>query len=598
MKSYGLTGLAAAAAMAAATLGTPLSGANSLAPGDQRQWTLDFRAKLEQQGTQRPVEVDLTAELLSTISAVRSSEYDVALQLVDAHIVGEGVPNAPNPAKEQLERRLARPFWATYRDDGELLAIHFFKDATASDRNLLEMIATETQLVRPPEDRPVWTVLERDAAGEYLAIYSVAGTNAVVKRKLKYVHTAVSAGVPADALHVDVTRSELRFSLDPAGAIVKLDGSNAVRIGVAFGNAEPLAAITETHLSNPRSSRAPDLIGSLARALPNLMTSPIVTQQLDPEQTRADSDRRLVEGQTTESLLEAAIASTNDQMLPERLTALFRQRPEAAAAGLALLRRNAPQKRIVNALGAAGSPAAIEALDTLARDRSLPLALRIDALTAFISMQHPSVEAMRGPAALLDDADVQIASTARLVSGGLARAGRKEHPDEADRIDAALVARYHKAGDLRERFDLLAALGNSVGPSTLPVIENTLHDAHDPARLAAARALRLVSGPEVDGLLSRTITSDQDPGVRFAALFAASFHHPIGPVLGEALVQAARADPVEYVRSRAITLLRQNPDASPRIAESLVWIAGHDPKPGIRRLAQEALAHTPVQSAR
>ena len=136
---------------------------------------------------------------------------------------------------------------------------------------------------------------------------------------------------------------------------------------------------------------------------------------------------------------------------------------------------------------------------------------------------------------------------------------------------------------------LLAALGNSAGPSVTPVIENALRDTSAPVRAAAARALRLAAGSEVDSLLSAVITGDHDPGVRAAAIFAVSFRHPIGSVLGEALVRAAKADPVEYVRSGAVTLLRQNPDAFARIAETLEWIAEHDSKPGVRRLAQEAL---------
>jgi hypothetical protein len=596
-----------------------------LAPGDQRRWTLEFRARLEQPDGARAIEVDLSGEWVSTISAVRPGEYDAALQLAGARITGEGVRSAPDearplagrhcasgaaaclsqpgspvkqlPGKHELERRLARPFWATYRDDGGLLALHFFKDAIASDRNLLEMIATEAQLVRPPEERGAWTAVERDGAGEYLAIYNLAGPNVVVKRKLKYLHTDGTPGTPTGGLHVDVTQSELRFSLDSEGGILTLNGSNGMRIGVQFGNAAPLTAISETHLTNARMSRAPELIGSLARALPNLETSPVVTQQPNPEQIRTESDVRLLEGHSTESLLEAAISKSNDQQLRERLAALFRQRPEAASAALALLRQG-PQKQIVNALGAAGSPAAIQTLGAVARDRMLPVSLRIDALTAFLFMQHPSIEAMRHPALFLDDNDVHIASAARLASGALARAGRKEHPEEADRIDAALVSRYRKARDLRERSDLLAALGNSVGPAAVPVIEGALRDIHDATRRAAARALRLANGPEVEDLLSTTITSDEDPAVRSAALFAAGFHHRMGPVLGDALVQAARADPIDYLRSRAITLLRQNPEASPRIAETLAWIAEHDPKPGIRRLAQQALADGSGQIAR
>jgi len=574
------------------TAGAPVLRAATIAvPGEQRRWALDLRVRLEQPGGERPIEIDLAGDWVSTISAVRSGEYDAALELANARIRG-GAGSPPADAVARFEQRLARPFWATYREDGGLLAVHFFRDVNPSDRNLLQTIATETQLVHGGPDRLAWTVLERDGAGEYLAIYNRAGPNMVMKRKVKYVYTDGAPGVPADGVRVDVDQSELHFSLDPDGGILALDGSNRVRMSVPFGDAGQLAAITETHLAGLRRNQAPELIGSLARALPEVASSPVVTHKPDPRQLRAGQDERLLEGRTTESLLAAAMSKGDDHLLSDRLAALFRRRPEAPAAALAVLRKNGPRKRITDALGSAGSPAAIETLGVIAQDRTAPRPLRIDALTAFILVHDPSPMAMRLPAALLDDDDARVSSAARIVSGALARAGRRTHPAEAETIDASLIARYRKAREVAELSDLLAALGNSIGASALNVIEEALGDFREPVRAAAVRALRLADGPEIAGLLSAAITTDHDPGVRTAAIFAASFRHPMGPVLGEALVRTAKADPVDYVRGDAITLLRQNPDASPRIAETLAWIAGHDTKPGVRRLAQEAL--TPV----
>jgi len=206
-------------------------------------------------------------------------------------------------------------------------------------------------------------------------------------------------------------------------------------MGMPLANAGQLTAITGTHLGDLRRSQAPELAGSLARALPGVLSSPVMTQKPDAGQLRDERDERLLDGRTTESLLAAAMVKDTEPMLSERLAALFRRRPEAAA----------------------------------------------------------------------------------------------------------------------------------------------------------ARALRLATGPEIDGLLGAAITSDGDAGVRAAAIFAAGFRHPIGPQIGQALVRAAKADPAESVRSGAITLLRENPGASPETAETLAWIAGHDAKPGVRRLAQEAL---------
>jgi hypothetical protein len=564
--------------------------ATGAAPGDQRRWVLDFRMRLEQTGEEPPVEISLSGDWVSTVSTVRPGEYDVALELANARVLGGGISGAQADAAVELGKRLARPFWVTYRSDGALVAVHFFKDMDPSDRNLLQTIATETQLVRPDPNRVAWTALERDGAGEYLAVYNLIDWNVVVKHKAKYVHSDGAADIPPDGLKLAVDQSDLRFSLDRDGDITALDGADRVRMGVPFGNGASLAVVTKVHLTRLRKRRAPELVGSLARTLPELVTSPVVTQNVDPERLRAEQDRRLIEGRTTESLLQAAMANGADSMLARRLAALFRQRLEALAAALALLRKSGPQNRITDALGSAGSPAATRLLGSLARDRTLPRALRIDALTALMVMPRPSGEAMLLPGALLDDDDPRIASAARIVSGALARAGRAGHSEEAGAIDAALIARYRKAREAGERSDLLAALGNSTGPSTVPVIEDALRDRRNPARAAAVRALRLAEGADIDRLISETIAGDEDPNVRAAAMFAADFRHPIGPVIGDALVRAARADPVDYVRSDAVTKLRQNPGCSSLVGETLAWVAEHDAQPGIRRLAREALA--------
>jgi hypothetical protein len=197
---------------------------------------------------------------------------------------------------------------------------------------------------------------------------------------------------------------------------------------------------------------------------------------------------------------------------------------------------------------------------------------------------------MRVPFGLMDDAHAQVQPAAWITSGALAHAGRVAHPNEADKIDAALITRYQKARDIRESTDLLAAMGNSVGHSVLPVIESALRDNREVVRAAAARALRLAGGSKIDALLSGAITDDRDAPVRSAAIFAASFRRPIGPQIADALLRAAKTDPADYVRSNAIRLLRQNPDASPKVVETLSWIAEHDTNPSIRKLAREALS--------
>ena len=553
----------------AVMIGAPFLGAAAHpAPGEQRRWALNFRTRLEQTGSARPVEIALSGDWTSTVSAVRTGEYDAELQLANLRLA---TPKGPTPADQlqAFERRLQRPFWATYRGDGLLLAIHFYKDTDPGDRNLLQMIATECQFVNAAQGAS-WTVRERDGAGEYEASYSRLDANTVTKRKVKY-----AAGTP-----IAIDQSDTRIHLDGDAGITRLDSSFRAHI-------HQLTVITEVHLAGLRRSAAPETAGNLARAHADIVSSPIGKHQVDPELGRARLDAQLLEGRSTESLLGVSA----DPLQADRLAALFRQRPEAASLAVEQMRKTGPSSLVMDALGTAGSPGAIQALAGIARDRTLPRVLRIDALSAFIQMQKPAVEAMRAPSALWDDSDRQVAAAARMGSGSLARAGRASHPQEAANLDAALVARYQKAGEEGERVELLAAMGNSAGKLLEPAIEGALRDPKKTLRAAAARALRLVPGAEVEGLLAATIAGDRDAEVRAAAIFAATFRKPIGGTLRNALLRAATADSVEQVRTSAITLLGQQ--RGPQVEETLTWIAAHDPITGVRHLAQETLTGLP-----
>jgi len=368
--------------------------ASELNPGDQSRWSLDFRVRLEQQAAP-PVEVHLQGEWSSTIVAVRPGEYDAQLQVSNIAFTGDPVKNVAASSLDELRSHLSRPFWATYRNDGGLLAIHFFREVRPSDCNLLQMIATELQLVRPESARPSWTAQERDGAGEYAALYVMSGPDWVIKKKLKYMYTDGANGPAPNALRLGIDDSAVTFALSSDGSVLAADGSSRMHMDFSLDQAHQLAAVTEVHLSNRRSLRAPDLIGSLERTLPNVISSAIVTHQTDPAELRAQADVRLLEGHTTESLLASAYdKGENDSALPDRLAALFRQRPEAAASAKAVLISRGPQRRLTNALAVSESPAAVSALINLACGAKLSDDLRVDVLVSLLEMQQPGIEIM------------------------------------------------------------------------------------------------------------------------------------------------------------------------------------------------------------
>ena len=584
LRSFGLA-VVAAFAVATAVLAATVNDVN---PGDQSRWSLDFRARMEQQAAQ-PVEVHLTGDWISTVTAVRRGEYDARLQIIDLRFTDDAPKIAPPPSLEDLRSRLSRPFWATYRTDGGLMAIHFFRDVSPADCNLLQMIATELQLVRPDSVRPSWTARERDGAGEYVALYVMPQGDRITKRKLKYVYTDVAVGAPAHTIPVVVDESAVTFALNPNGGVLGIDGTSHMHMDLSLEDTKRLAAVTEIHIGSLRTSRAPELVGSLESAS-GVVSMPITTHQPDPAEARGQADDCLLKGYGTGSLLASVFDNRADEtILPDRLAALFRRRPEAASAAVELLSKKGAQRRLTNALGVAGSPAAVTALATLARDPALPENVRVDAILAFVQMQHPTAEAMRVPSSLISDPELAVQAAARMISGALARAGRSAHRAEADAIDASMLALYRDSHDPRQTCELLGALGNSAGPSVVPIIKEALRDSRVPVRAAAVRALRAAPGSEIDELLATVMSSDGDPAVRADAIFAARFRKPMPTPIADALLHAASADTVDYVRSDAVALLRQNPTASPHIPQVLASIAENDKNLGIRRQANQAL---------
>jgi HEAT repeat protein len=565
------------------------AAATAAAPGDERRWALRLHIELARPSRPEPLLVVLTGELAAAVSEVRSDEYDVAYELVHPDITGSGVPSVAPAELEGLRRRLGRTFWATYRRDGAALRVHFPRDVEPADRNLLQILVTDAQLVRPLPSQSHWTVLERDAVGMYLAAYEQPTPGQVLKRKLKYVETDGATGVTApNALAVDLTASERRFALDATGAVVGVDGTESSRIPLPMTEGQSLAVTIALRLTDARSGRAPGRAGSLERARGDVDTSPIRTHRPSAEATQAARDERVLEGHSAAALLEAARSGDPDSLLPRRLEALFRRQPATVASAVALIRSQAGSRRVSDALGAAATPSCVEALLALARDAGLPSSVRVDALVSLFNVKHPEPPLLAGTSRLLDDPDRLVSRAAQLTLGALARAARPTQPIAAAAADEELALRYAPSSPVEERVALFGALGNSAGPASIRVLKGGLRDSAPEVRAAAARDLRAADDGEVDALVATALREDPDPRVRAAAIFAVGYRAP-DPFI-DVLVLAATHDRVDAVRSGAVGLLRKYQAVYPAAGAALRRVAAADAKPSLRRLAREALA--------
>ena len=361
-------------------------------------------------------------------------------------------------------------------------------------------------------------------------------------------------------------------------------GGSAVAVGWAFrGGARPRS-----------SGGSPSPIACNIREVrPKIAARPAAPVPVAPERVPPGADdvpardRRLAQGHTALELLAAAADGHTGDQLPARLEAILRADPAAIAPAVALLRSGKAEKPVIEALGAAGTPPAQAGLCALARDTSLPVSVRQEAIAGLVLVKQPTAPTMATVGRLLEGRATGVRRAARAVAGTVARVGRPEHVAESEAIEKTLLGEYARARDDGDRALALAALANLGSPAVLAPVKAALGDGERPVRAAAARALRLVPDPAADRLLVGLLRSDRDPAVRAAAIFAAGFRD-LAPLV-DGLAETAETDPVESVRTDTVTLLARYANTSPRVTRALAYAADNDPKANVRQIARAAL---------
>jgi hypothetical protein len=265
-----------------------------------------------------------------------------------------------------------------------------------------------------------------------------------------------------------------------------------------------------------------------------------------------------------DDLLAAVIAGHEGDGLPARLEAVLRRDDAAVHAAAAFVHGGRATKMIIDALAAAGTPAAQDALFALAREGHLPGHVRAEAVASLGLVRRPTEPTMTEVGELIRARDQDLRAPALFLAGTVARAGRAEHPAQAAAIERIVLAEAARARGTDDQLDALAALGNLGSAAVLPRLRAAMTAPDPRIRAAATRALRLVPDAEADRLLAATLRKDADSTVRAAAVFAAGFRK-LEPLV-DALAEAAQGDPAEFVRAGAATLLARRAGSSTRVA--------------------------------
>ncbi len=561
----------------------------SSAAGRQRRWTVTLETHIKQPGasSDRDNAVGLTGDWVSTLSGESAAGYDIAYELQNAHATGSGFGEVSPADVAQLEHRLGERFWVTYQPDGAAIRVHFPRDMTDDVRNFLELVVTQAQLIRPAKASPQWTTTERDGAGTYFASYEDLGQGEILKRKMRYLPLDGTAGPNDTSVAVRVDSSETRFSVDGRGLVDSVQGHETTYVEAKLG-ALGLGIDIRIHFDHPRSGVAPELVGSFDRASPRLDSGPIVTQRATEQEMLARRDARLIHDVTLAQILGAVRSGHPDEKTRAQLEALLRERPAEIPPAVTFVRDadTGASAIVLQALGAAATPAAQGALCALAIDDGTAGPLRAEAVGALVRTKEPTASTISTLTRLMDASDPALRRQALYMAGAAGDNSRDSDPQATAQIEAELLRRHANCNGAT-CVDVLGALGNLATPAILPSVRRSLKDGSPVVRAAAVRALRKVTAPGTDQLISTTMTDDPDATVRDAAVFAATFR-PIAPLF-EALCRAIEADPTDYVRSAAIEAVAKHVDESPLVEKALIVAATKDPKPGVQRLARDAL---------
>jgi HEAT repeat protein len=498
-----------------------------------------------------------------------------------------------SPRREQTPRAendstasLVKPFYFKALRTGEMTAFYFAKDVPGEDRILLKGLTTSLQIVAPVDAGEAWQSTEQDVSGEYEAAYRIKG-GVVHKAKEKYLRARGQAGLialPGDSVYT--VTSAIDFEIDTTGwpRAVTEDETLDVKMQeirvVATSKTTARLVSVESH---------PELAGAvnLADFDPDVLSAAAASAL-----AKKQADKGLVDGKTFKQLgVELASSDVHVRNRTQaRMAALFRVDPGAPReAEEAILHGDADtnaKKRLLGALGSAGTPEAQRALGSILDDTEAPRTMRRDAAVALGLSKQPSEEVELTLEKAMHAPDKDVAETATLALGNTIHTMNTEQSGETADAVEALIDLLQKAMTDGEKTLYLQALGNTGDLRALAAIEPYLTHAEASLRAVATSSLRFMSGSEVDALIIAAM-ADKDPAVRAAAVGTISSRPVAGLVA--ALDKLLRGESEVTIRMAIVNAMNIKRKEAPAIDESLAWAAEEDPSSSVRALAKQVL---------
>lgn len=495
---------------------------------------------------------------------------------------------------QSLTADLSRPFFIRLAPQGQVEALVFDPNVCAEAAGWLAAITTSMDFVR--HDGRTWTAEQFDTTGKYKAVYERKDGETVVRTRQGYLE-AVADGQFADPsslgrLNVDGTDE---FQVHSDGVIRTCKSTTTTQVsppGDAFTVSTRLNLVAhlvdQTRTADPVPAVVPEACDFLPPPLAvagrkALFADTAITQ-------RPPIDSLLGDLRDAESKDNPEQARINSMV---QIADVLRENPEATPAvaeaiGSGL--NGVAEDHLLASLGAAGTEQAQAVLVDVLADDETHADSKVAAAMYLGTAEHPSREATTALAQASESDDPELAQSAKLALGAVARklGDGDQDADNAKDAVSLLLAQLKNAATPEQKTVLLAALGNSGAPESLDAIVAALYDESEWVRQAAAFSLRFIPGPEVDQWLVLAMT-DPSEAVCSGALSAAAWRQPA--LLIDMVSEIARAHDEATLRSQALNVLGGWQKLSSLAADTLAWSQVNDVDADIRLLAQQILSN-------
>ncbi|GEM_PF-6555560 len=486
---------------------------------------------------------------------------------------------------------------------GEVRELRFADEVGGPSRNMLKSLLATHRIVLSEDGASAWQGTEVDTLGEsrvaYAATPAADGRSWLIEKQ----RASIDVGVPETTARVE--GKTLATLATESGRIVEVRSDETI---VLEGKNQPYLVRTGV----TASLVLVDAAGTIDAA--------------DADRARAEFEGRRAGDFRPEGLREAGSAarSRSERDLAAKLTldgvlagietacrtgrwkaeaydrfldlrSLFRQDAGAVSKALTLL--TAPglyseevYSTMIDALGAAGSAAAQEALLSVMESGSVPIGLREAAVLAATQIESPTNGFVSGLRRVArgsegDPVAARALETLGIAAAWMAEAGQEE---AAGTIVEELELALQRATDVGQRRAVILGLGNAAATRSVQVLVRAAGQEDEGVRAAAALALRAIPVVEARETLGRLATDDASASVRRAAMQALAFAPDTSA--DEVAEKLLARDGADLVRSEAIQYIASAVERRPVWGRALLdRAASSDPSDEVRTHARQAV---------